>query len=164
MNLMTASESNQHLRPVGLRKCNKNRMRSTNGGWVCEGRRSWTSVPHGREMSCDDVQSLNRVFRDLVKVTRQSFQQHLEADHRHPLQGHLERLILPLPRQSHLQIHLTDAAEVKRSLPVKHRNVNASSLNTRRDQPCLFRLAVGVLCTCSSSHHNRAVGLQRSAS
>lgn len=33
------------------------------------GRWFWTSVPHGREMSCDDVQSLNRIFRDLVKVT-----------------------------------------------------------------------------------------------
>lgn len=91
-------------------------------------------------MSCDDVQSLNRIFRDLVKVTRQSFQQHLEADHRHPLQGHLERLILPLPRQSHLQIHLTDATQVKRSPPVKHRNVNASSnhlfsLNTEETNP-----------------------------
>lgn len=57
-------------------------------------------------MPCDDIQSLNRIFGDLVKVTRQGFQQHLKTDHRHPLQRHLERLIFTLTRQSHLQIHL----------------------------------------------------------
>lgn len=68
--------------------------------------RWWASVPHGRQMPCDDIQSLNGIFGDLVKVTWQGLQQHLETDHRHPLQRHLERLIFPLTRQSHLQIHL----------------------------------------------------------
>ena len=64
------------------------------------------SVPHGRQMTRDDIQSLNGVLGDLVEVTRESFEQHLETDHGHPLQGHLERLIFPLARQGHLQIHL----------------------------------------------------------
>lgn len=49
-------------------------------------------------------------------MTRESFQQHLEADHRHPLQRHLEGLIFPLPRKSHLQIHLKDTTEVKKGI------------------------------------------------
>lgn len=57
-------------------------------------------------MARDDIQGLNGVLGDFVKVTRQGFQQQLKADHRHPLQGDLECLILPLTRQGHLQIHL----------------------------------------------------------
>lgn len=73
-----------------------------------EKQQSEALAPHGREVSRDDVQSLNRILRDLVEVSGQSFQQHLETDHRHPLQGHFERLVLPLARQSHLQIHLPE--------------------------------------------------------
>lgn len=68
-------------------------------------------VPHGRQMPCDNIQGLNGVLGDLVKVTRQGFQQHLKTDHGHPLQRHLERLILPLARQGHLQIHLREERE-----------------------------------------------------
>ena len=72
----------------------------------CSGGDGWAAVPHGRKVPRDDIQSLNRVLGDLVKVTRQRLQQHLKTDHGHPLQGHLERLIFPLPGQGHLQIHL----------------------------------------------------------
>lgn len=86
-------------------------MKSNNtvSAWLiclCWDAGGWMELPHGRQVPCDDIQGLDRVFWDLVQMTWQGLQQHLQTDHRHPLQGHLERLILPLPRQGHLQIHL----------------------------------------------------------
>lgn len=69
-------------------------------------------VPHGGQVPRDDVQGLNRVLRDLVQVTRQRLQQHLQADDGHPLQRHLKGLVLPLAWKSHLQIHLRRQKEI----------------------------------------------------
>lgn len=57
-------------------------------------------------MPGDDIQGLYGVVGDLVQVARQRLQEHLQADHGHPLQGDLKGLVLPLTRERHLQVHL----------------------------------------------------------
>lgn len=43
-------------------------------------------------------------------------------------------------------------------------NLIRAHADDTKHQPCLFQLAVDVLCTCSSSRRSQAAGLQRSAS
>lgn len=57
-------------------------------------------------MTGDDIQRLHRILGDLVQVTGESLQKHLQAYHRHPLQRHLKGLVLPLTWQSDLEVHL----------------------------------------------------------